>query len=114
MKRYCICNLNSPCNVQGEVKSELEKFCDLLPENASSEVSACSCDIFFSIHLHHMSPSLQCTSLINQYFNFIWDMVKSEIVSLSAMLLEPPCVYVHIHYTPFVGLRRSLCADRFV
>ena len=100
--------------VQGEVKLDLEKLCSLLPGNASSEVSACSCDIVFSIHLHHMFPSLQCTSLINDYFGLIWDIVKSEVVSLSAMLLEPPCVYVHMHYTPFVGLRRNLSADWFV
>ena len=100
--------------IQDKVKSAVESLCALLPSNASSQVSACSCDNVFSIHLHHMFPSLQCTSLINDYFGLIWDMVKSEVVSLSAMLLEPPCVYVHIHYTPFVGLRRNLSADRFV
>ena len=59
-KCVCVC-----VAVQNEVKSALEKVCSLLPGSLSSE----------------------CSSLVDQYFNMIWDLLKAEVVSLTICLM---------------------------
>lgn len=74
---------------QNEVKDAVEQLCNILPSNYKADVSTAG-SLSLSLHIDVLSFFLQCTSLVDQYFDTIWALVKSELVS-NISIPNHPC-----------------------
>ena len=66
---------------EAEIKAAIEALCNLLPGTLKDEVSMQNSRLFIVGNIDLCFAPSQCITLDKSYFDLIWTLLKSEVVS---------------------------------